>query len=61
MPLKTSMEVDELLYAKEPMYDQEALNAYCKQHGKSIEELSEMEKQPFIKGFLSFNTEMKED
>lgn len=61
MPLKTSMELDELLYKDEPMYDQEALIAYCQQEGKSIEELSEKEKQPFIKGFLSFNTEMKED
>ena len=61
MPIKTSMEVDELLYNKEPMYDQDALMAYCKEQGKTLEALSESEKQPFIKGFLSFDAGLKEE
>lgn len=61
MPIKTSMELDELLFNKEPIYDQDALMVYCREQGKTLEELSEAEKQPFIKGFLSFDTNMKEE
>lgn len=53
MPLKIEMEINDFDVNGEPLYDWKALEAYCEQCNKAIEELSEEEKKPFIIGYMS--------
>lgn len=53
MPLKIEMELEDFDLEGEPLYDMEALEAYCKKCDKQIQDLSAEEKKLFIVGYMS--------